>query len=219
MSTPGRRALPGVDPEALLARLLDDLREEFPRFRLVPKSRSALSKVIDVALRVVTLGRQDRFMTEYHTVIGDTLYLPIAWERTGPIERYVLLRHERIHLRQKRRLGMVLMAFVYLIPFFPLGLAFGRARLEWEAYRETLLATAQVLGFEAAADPGLRARIVSRFVGPDYGWMWPFRGQVENWYARALREIQAISRPATQTEAPLPGASPPTPRAADSSQR
>ena len=43
------------------------------------------------------------------------------------------------------------MAFVYLVPFFPLFLAWGRARLEWEAYVETIRATAEVRGLDAAA--------------------------------------------------------------------
>jgi hypothetical protein len=177
---------------------MKELEEEFPRFRLVPKAESTFSKVIDVALRVVTLGRQNRYMTEYHTVIGDTLYLPSAWHRSGPLERLILLRHERIHLRQKRRLGMLLMALVYLVPLFPLGLAYGRARLEWEAYEETLRATAEFRGWEAAADPLLRARIIERFTGADYGWMWPFRRHVERWYESALREIRGQYRPENQ---------------------
>jgi len=47
------------------------------------------------------------------------------------------------------------------------------------------------LGLDAARDPRLRERIVSRFTGPDYGWMWPFRAQVERWYAAALAQIAA----------------------------
>ena len=52
------------------------------------------------------------------------------------------------------------MIFVY--GFFPLpaGLAWGRARLEWEAYTETLAATAEVYGVDAAE--ALRGHIVGR---------------------------------------------------------
>ena len=58
--------------EARLRAFLDELRTEFPRFRFADKRKSALSKLIDVLLRALTLGRQHRYMTEYHTVIGDT---------------------------------------------------------------------------------------------------------------------------------------------------
>jgi hypothetical protein len=81
------------------------------------------------------------------------------------------------------------MAFLYFIPFFPVGLAYGRARIEWEAYEETLRATAELCGLEQARSPALRAGIVRRFTGGDYGWMWPFRRQVERWYDQALERL------------------------------
>ena len=169
---------------------LAELRAEFPRFRLVPKSEDVLSRVIDAALRALTLGRQRHYMTRYHTVIGQTLYVPRLWAALDDIDKLVVLRHERVHLRQSRRLGPMLMVLAYLLPFFPLGLAWCRARLEWEAYGETLRATAELKGIEAARDPRLRAHIVQRFVGPDYGWMWPFASQVERWYDEALLQIE-----------------------------
>lgn len=165
------------------------IRQEFPDFRIVDKRASLLSKLIHVALCVVTLGGQRAFMSQYHTVIGDTLYVPEAWAQSSDVDRVILLRHERVHLRQRRRYGFLGMALLYLIPFFPIGLAYGRARLEWEAYRETLLATAELRGLTAATDPLLRQKIVERFVGPAYGWMWPFRQQVERWYDAALEEL------------------------------
>jgi hypothetical protein len=126
--------------------------------------------------------------------------VPDAWDQLGSADRVILLRHERVHLRQRRRYGFLGMALLYLLPFFPLGLAYGRARIEWEAYTETLRATAELLGLEAARDPGLRERIVSRFIGPAYGWMWPFRGQVERWYSAALEQIAAEFGWAAETQ-------------------
>jgi hypothetical protein len=86
-------------------------------------------------------------------------------------------------------MGDVWMGAVYLLWVFPLGLAWGRARIEWEAYEETIRATAETEGLSAAA--ALREEIVRRFVGPDYGWMWPFRGQVERWFDDALATVAA----------------------------
>jgi hypothetical protein len=175
--------------EALIA----EIRQEFPRFRIIFKAEHALSRAIDWALRILTLGAQRTYLTEYHTVIGDTLYVPLAWERTGDVDRAILLRHERVHLRQRRRLGLPLMTFLYLVPFFPVGLAYGRARLEWEAYVETLRATADLAGRDAARSPELRDKIVRRFTGPDYGWMWPFERTVTRWYDAALAEIDEMT--------------------------
>lgn len=169
--------------------LLQALHQEFPRFRVVAKSNSTLSKIIDMSLRLVTLGGQRHYMSRYFTVIGDTLYVPPTWEHMSEIDRAILLRHERVHLRQRRRLTTLGMTLIYLLPFFPLGLAYGRARIEWEAYAETLRATAELKGLDAARSPQLRAEIVRRFCGPDYGWMWPFSSAVNRWYDRALAEL------------------------------
>lgn len=171
-------------------RCVTEIREEFPRFRIVAKDESLLSRLIDVVLRIVTLGGQSRFLTHYHTVIGDTLYVPPTWDALDDVDRVILLRHERVHLRQRRRYGFVGMAIIYLVPFFPLGLAYGRARLEWEAYVETLRATAEYHGIGAVKAERLRTTIVARFTGPDYGWMWPFRSAVERWYDEAVRKIE-----------------------------
>ncbi|MGC4088875.1 MAG: hypothetical protein QM756_13435 [Polyangiaceae bacterium] len=171
------------------ARFMRELELEFPAFRVVYKRQSALCRLIHGALLLITLGGQRQFISGYYTVIGDTLYVPDAWDELPPVDRVILLRHERVHLRQRRRYGTLGMALLYLLPFFPLGLAYGRARIEWEAYTETLRATAELLGREALHSRALRERIVQRFTGPDYGWMWPFRRRVEAWYDAALAEI------------------------------
>jgi len=169
--------------------LLSDIQAEFPRFAIKKKRKSALQRAIHLALLVVTLGGQRVYLTRYHTVLFGTLWVPDAWDAMTDDERYVLLRHERVHLRQRKRMGDVVMAFVYLVPFFPLFLAYGRARLEWEAYIETIRATAEVHGLRAAAD--LRSHIVGRFTGPDYGWMWPFPSAVNRWFDEALADVRA----------------------------
>jgi len=125
---------------------LEALRREFPGLRLVDKRGDAFSRVIDRALRLVTLGGQSTYLTRYVTTMGQTIYLPEGWQARDDLDRYCVLRHEAVHLRQSRRYGRVGMALLYLVPIVPLGLAWGRARLEWEAYSETLRATAEVRG-------------------------------------------------------------------------
>lgn len=175
---------------AALQAFMAELALEFPRFRTVEKNASALSKAIDVALKIVTLGGQRDYLTKYYTVIGDTLFLPEGWAEVDPLDAVITLRHERVHLRQRRRLTLLGMTIVYVLLPLPMGLAYGRARLEWEAYTETLRATFELKGAEALRSGKLRARIVSRFTGPDYLWMWPFRGQVERWYDDAVAAIE-----------------------------
>lgn len=178
------------DEGELDERYLAELRAEIPGLRVVIKAEDPLSRlVVDRALRLVTLGGQHEYMTRYVTTIGRTIYLPAGWRSRTPESRYVTLRHEAVHLRQFRRLGLVGMALLYLLPWFPLGLAWGRARLEWEAYAETFRATRDVYGLEAARDPRLRAFVVAQFVGPAYGWMWPFPRAVNRWISLLLTEL------------------------------
>ncbi|MHB9004735.1 MAG: hypothetical protein ACYC6C_11850 [Coriobacteriia bacterium] len=182
------------DPhEQLLRAFLDEMRAEFPRFRIVPKRGHRLSHLIDRLLRMVTFGAQNEYLSRYHTVLGETLYVPDRWKETPCLDRVITLRHERVHLRQRRRFGDVLMALLYLLPFFPLGLAYGRARIEWEAYAETLRATAELRGLEAAQDPALKQHVITQFTSGAYGWMWPFPASVEKWYDTVLADLEADS--------------------------
>jgi hypothetical protein len=169
---------------------LDALRREFPRLRLVPKRGDRFSHVVDLALRVLTLGGQSAYLTGYVTTMGQTIYLPVGWDARSDLQRYCVLRHEAVHLRQFRRYGRVGMALVYIVPWLPIGLAWGRARLEWEAYAETLRATAEVYGGGVLDEPALRAHIVLQFTGPAYGWMWPFPRAVNGWYDAVVAELR-----------------------------
>lgn len=168
---------------------LEELRAEFPRLRVIEKAGDPFSKLIDGALRVLTLGGQRYYLTRYVTTMGSTLFLPTGWAERSAESRYITLRHEAVHLRQFRRYGRVGTALLYLLPILPLGLAYGRARLEWEAYAETLRATFEVAGLEAARDPRLHAHIVAQFTGPAYGWMWPFPRAVNGWIDRVVLEL------------------------------
>ena len=198
--------VPGPTPLTPLSdAFIAEMRDEFPRFRIVHKRDSSLSRFIDVLLRILTFGAQRAFMTHYHTVLWDTLYVPDRWGSTPDVARLITLHHERIHLRQRRRYGDIVMTFLYLVPIFPLGLAYGRARIEWEAYAETIRTTARYRGPEAARHPDLRAHIVAQFTGGSYGWMWPFRKQIERWYDAVLAELDGNPDPRARA-APAPEA-------------
>ena len=133
------------------------------------------------------------YMTRYTTVLGLTIYVPSEWDTRGDAERYITLRHEAVHLRQMRRMGKIPMALWYALPWFPVGLAWGRARIEWEAYAETLRAIAEIRGVEAAA--GAKAYIVEQFTSAAYGWMWPFPQQVGRWFDEEIARIREGATP------------------------
>lgn len=170
-------------------RLLEEIRKDFRDFEVLRKRGSPLNRIISIALAVVTFGGQRQYMTHYHTVLFGKLYVPHAWDTMSDEARYVLLRHERIHLQQRKRMGDLVMTIAYLFLWLPLGLAWGRARIEWEAYVETIRATAEVFGLGAAR--ALEPEIVRRFVGPDYGWMWPFPEAVRGWFREVIADLEA----------------------------
>ncbi len=186
-----------VQQVALHDAFLDEIRAEFPRFEIAYKRDSGLQRVIHVALAVLTFGGQRAYQTRYHTAMFGRLYVPDSWDRMTDADRYVLLRHERVHLRQRKRMGDVAMAFVYLVPILPLGLAWGRARIEWEAYEETIRATAEVYGMDEAR--ALRGEILRRYVGGDYGWMWPFPRTVGRWFDDVIARLEGEAASARVT--------------------
>jgi hypothetical protein len=177
--------------EVLYQAYLTELRTRWPKLRIIPKDRSVVCRLIQRLLWLLTFGGQSTFMDTYTTTLGQRIYVPRDWEQRTAGERYCVLRHEAIHVAQFSTWTWPGMCVLYLLVPIPIGFAAGRAFLEWQGYRETLTATWQIYGPEAACDPSLVDMIVKRFSGPDYGWMW-LRGttirKVIRGHLDALRE-------------------------------
>jgi hypothetical protein len=169
------------------------LRAEFPRFRIVRKDRSPFHKAIHYALIAVTFGRMRTYLGSFQTTIGNTVYVTSDWDDWDPDRRYVTLRHEAIHLRQFRRFTLPGMAVLYVLLPLPLGLAWFRAYFEKQAYAETVRAAAEVWGTDYPRRTEYRRYVIDQFVGPSYGWMWPFRAGLERWYDRVLATISTVA--------------------------
>lgn len=186
---------PGLRGTAARRRALDafvaELASRARPVRIVPKASAWHQRVVDRFLRVVSFGGQDRYLSEYVTTLGHTIYVPSGWGAREPGSCLAVLRHEVVHVEQFERYGWLGMALLYGLFPLPVGLAYGRARLELEAYRVTIEATAEIDGREAAQSDRLRASIVERFTGPDYLWMWPFRASVDGWVRRIQDEVAA----------------------------
>lgn len=169
--------------EALLAQL----RAEVPGFRVVPKASSRRHRVLDRALRIVTLGRMTAYM-DYQTTLGRTVYVTPDFARRSDDDKYITLVHEAVHVRQFVRFTPVGMALLYLLAPLPIGLAWCRAAFEKEAYAAEARAIAEVYGVARARAE--RADVVAQFVGPAYAWMWPFRAAIERWYDQVLASLE-----------------------------
>jgi len=177
-----------------LEQLLAQIRVEFPSFRLVRKDRSRFQKVIHYALIALTFGRMRRYLEGYQTTIRRTVYVTPDWDSRPALDRYVVMRHELIHLRQFRKFTLPGMAFLYLLIPLPMGLAYFRARFEKQAYAETIRASIEVFGPESVSDVYFRNNILAQFTGPTYGWMWPFRGHLERWYDSVVQACLSESQ-------------------------
>lgn len=162
--------------------LVAEIKQEFPEFNLVAKADSRFMGFLDIVLRVVTLDHMTAFMGSYTTTIGTTVYTPLIWPSMTEQERKAILRHERVHMRQAKKYGRLLFSFLYLFAFFPLGLAYYRAKFEQEAYEESMRAMLEYAGPQMLRSSIYRAYMVGHFVDASYGWMWPFRKQIEAWY-------------------------------------
>lgn len=172
------------------AKVVRETKEEFSAFEMISKESSGLMKAANAFLRIVSLNQMKTFMTGYVTTIGEKVYVPSDWEDRDYLLRAVTLRHERVHMRQKKRVGMLAFSFLYLFWIFPIGLALSRRMFEQEAYEESLRASVEYFGEAVLKDPIYRQRIISHFVGPDYLWTWPFRGSIEAWYDDLVMSIQ-----------------------------
>lgn len=175
-----------------LTTLAADISREFPSFKIVPKANSFLMKCINAFMLVCSFGKANQFMVAFVTTIGCTVYTPTDWETWGNTDHCEILSHERIHMRQSKRLTSFLYSLAYLIPFFPLGLAFFRAKFEMEAYTESMRVIQAAGG--VLTDPNLKARFVGYITGPSYLWAWPFQSYVEKWYDNAVLELQTEAR-------------------------
>ena len=169
--------------------LVEALRAEIPGFRIIRKDQSPLHRAIHVVLVAVTFGGMRSYLDSYQTTIGKTVYVTSDWDDWPADRRYVTLRHEAVHLRQFRKLTLPGMALIYIFLPLPMGLAWGRAWLEREAYAESIRAAAEVWGNDAVRKPEYRNYVLSQFTGPSYGWMWPFRRQLERWYDGVLASL------------------------------
>ena len=158
---------------------------------ITKKSDHLLHRLIDRALRVLTFGKMDSYLLSYVTTLGKSITVPDDWEDWTEGSRWEVLEHELVHVAQFERYSFLGMAVLYLFVPLPFGLAYARARLEWEAYAVTLECTAQLEGLRKAQSAEVCDNIVARFCGPDYGWMWPFSEVIRRWIAEKLREIES----------------------------
>ena len=170
-----------------------DIEREFPTFVMISKRDSLLMRAVGFFLLVLSFGKMKQFMTNFTTTIGDTVYTPTDWETFSPRSQTIILRHERVHMRQARKYTRFWFSFLYLFMFFPIGLAWYRAKFEMEAYTESLRAYREY-GIDIT-QPDIKASILMHFTTAEYLWMFPFKGYLEKWFDKTVLEVLATTKP------------------------
>jgi hypothetical protein len=176
--------------EERLEAFLQELQREFPTLIIKPKEEIWHQRLAGKLLKIITFGSQDAYMTNYTTTLGFRIYTPSGWSNYSSAERYIILRHERAHLRQFQRYGMLLMVLLYGFLPLPAGLSYFRMRFEREGYEESIRATKELFGVDYVKREEYQAYIVKQFTSGAYGWMWPFPKSVMSWVTDCINEGQ-----------------------------
>lgn len=172
-----------------LQQILDEIKAEFPDFKLVAKSDSRLMKVIDRFLKIITFGTQKYFMLTYTSTIGCTVYFAKNWANIPDYRKERCLRHERVHMRQAKKWTPFLYAILYLFVPLPVCFAWFRMKFEMEAYTETMRCVCLQEGREALLDPKFKMYVTIQFLEGRYFWMWPFKGYINRWFDKTVKSI------------------------------
>ena len=168
-----------VSNSQMLDDLLAEMKAEFPKFKVVDKEDSRLQRAIAWVVKPFS----PKFMVDYATTIGTTVYMPKAW---GAYTRYEVLRHERVHLRDHRKAPFGLFALSYLL-LLPAGFTM-RALWEYRAYVETMRVEYETFGtvFDSTIN-----WLVDIFTGPGYFFMCPFKGYIRRKLEKTRADIIA----------------------------
>jgi hypothetical protein len=134
--------------------------------------------------------------SHFSTTIGSTIYARDNWEERTPDQKYKLLRHELVHIRQVHRfplgrwawpLNHLIYSIFYLL-FLPVILTF-RSKFEREGYTQSMLTSYELHGeFSLAKKAAWAKRMATTFGGSAYMWMWRKKAA----YAWALETIRKI---------------------------
>ena len=201
-----------TDKDSRLDRLLWELSREFPDLVFIHKRDSTWHWFLHILICIFTLGFNRKYLSKMTTTGKNSIAWSDAhWKRLNSgIDAdhdrvWATLMHERVHLRQFKRLGSFKMAVHYLHPPFVIW-HHGRIVTERPGYIQSLRAqwslgnTEMILGAVKFKDGSTyRDRWVSQFTGSNYGWMHLLgRKTVEGWYDAEIRRLQIVNPPPPQ---------------------
>ena len=127
------------------------------------------------------------YLHQVVTTYGGRIYLPTTWNQWPESHRFLVLEHEKVHLRQQERIPGPLFLFLYL---FVLPVFWTPFRRQWEreAFEETIEIAAKKYGPAFVQDPQFREFIARQFYTGTYGWMWPNKRAVYRWLDACIQK-------------------------------
>ena len=166
--------------------LLVDIKKEFPEFAVINKRYSKFSQMLG---RLTFWNKE--FNSRYTTTIGPKIYVNYSWDERTPKERYSVMIHERIHMRQTQKYGLLAFFLVFGLVPAPLKLAYYRMKWEMEAYRIGIYLTYKKGGRKAVLSEKYRNYLLDQFCGPFYLWMWYSERYIMKWLLKIVRQIES----------------------------
>jgi hypothetical protein len=171
-------------------------------------------RILASIVKVLTFGKVN-LLERFWSTIGNVVYVPKRVDPKGkvllfgdlPLEDYRVLSHELAHVelfyklgfpsvKGGRAVGVALFTLIYVFLFFPVGLAYGRYRIERKAYLAGLIAAKRCGGYTIIEQAELlRKAVRSCSTSPWYLWPWPFPQQVQRWFERQLDLADAEQDP------------------------
>lgn len=176
-----------------MSKLYDDLlvavKSEYKDFEIIKKPESSFMKFLNVLLLIVTFGQAKSFMTEFVTTIGYKVYVPNDFESWPESNRYLIVVHESVHMKQRRNafLGGFGFSFAYLLLPVPSLLAYCRLQYEIEAYATDAVFGHRVYNFSKEQRAKQAAEVLSN---SSYFWTWWSDKEVESQLLEKIKEIE-----------------------------
>lgn len=177
-----------------LDQLAIELKAEFPSLVFQFKADHWWWKVAHWFILIVSFGGNRTFLTGFTTTFGMCIGFSAGHtkrikERVEEDRVWSVLMHEREHLRQFKKYSLPGMILLYGLVFFPVGLAYFRARFERAGYKQTLMCWF-ILDRGWAENPEAIKWLTTQFTGPNYVWSWPFKKTVQGWFTQELSRLQ-----------------------------
>lgn len=166
-----------------LDRMLALVRQHVPGLRLVEKREVPWMRLVGRVIEPLVTG----FSTEFTTVIGDTVYLPVPVAAFGRDELAGTLAHELVHQLDQAEHGVWFYASYAVAPM-PVWRTW-RAHWERRGYAVDLM-----LAWEDGGERGLaraERHVRELFAGRAYGWMWGGDEPAAAYLAPVVADVRA----------------------------